>query len=252
MELRNCGVDWNGFAYYYRMAMIVPLFSLSDVVLFPKTPLPLRVYEDRYRRMVEDAISGNRELVVAMLRDESEAGYTGMDSVHEIGCLGRIESCEEREDGKYDIVVAGLHRVRLVREARQFPGLARSQPHPHPPLYPMVEVEVLDDFPRGDFSDELIARHNRLGGIFARFVELATGESGGGARELMPQMDFHSLINTVAMTLNITMEQKQELLEMDDPFQRCDTLVAILGQQIEMLEIIRRFEHLKPERPHFN
>ncbi|MDR1727557.1 MAG: LON peptidase substrate-binding domain-containing protein [Acidobacteriota bacterium] len=224
--------------------MIVPLFSLPDVVLFPKTPVPLCVFEERYRKLVEDAIAGSRELVVALLRDESESGYTGLGDVCEVGCLGRIESCEEQEDGKYDIVVAGLRRVRIVREARPFPGLPR-------PPYPLVEVETLDDVPRGDFSDELIVRHNMISGSFARFVDLATGE-GKSAHELMPQMEFNSLINTVAMTLNITLEQKQDLLEMDDPFQRCDSLVAILEQQIEMLEIVRRFEHLKPERPHFN
>jgi Lon protease-like protein len=220
------------------MAMIVPLFSQSNVVLFPKTPVPLYIFEERYRTMVEDAIAGNREIVIALLRDESEAGYTGVESVYAIGCLGRIESLDEQEDGKYNIVVGGLSRVRIVRETQRFP-------------YPAVEVEAIDDLPRDEFSDELIARHNRMSGLFARFVELATGESKG-ASELMPQMDFDSLVNTVAMTLNTTMEQKQDLLEMDDPFQRCDILTAILAQQIEMLEIIRRFEHLKPERLHFN
>lgn len=208
------------------------------MVLFPKTPVPLHIFEDHYRTMVEDAIAGNRELVIALLRDDSSAGYTGIESVYEIGCLGRIESCEEQEDGKYDIVVTGLYRVQIVREAQQTP-------------YPMVEVEVVDDLSRSEFSDELIVRHNQMSSLFTRFVELAVGENKG-AKELMPQMEFNSLINTVAMTLNITMEQKQDLLEMNDPFQRCDVLNTILEQQIETLEIIRRFEHLKPDRPHFN
>jgi Lon protease-like protein len=72
------------------------------------------------------------------------------------------------------------------------------------------------------------------------------------AEDVVMQMDFELLVNTVAMTLNISIEQKQGLLEMDDAFQRCDLLSAILQQQIETLEIIRNFEHLKPDNPHFN
>ena len=178
-------------------------------------------------------------MTITLLHGDGDSEYAGIESVHEIACLGRIETCEELEDGNYDIVVVGLRRVRIVRETQQFP-------------YLMAEVEIVPDLRRdGDRSDELVNRHNRISGLFARFVDLVSG----GNRETgltMPQMDFELLVNTIAMTLNITIEQKQGLLEMDDSFQRCDILNAILQQQIETLDIIRRFEHLKPENPHFN
>ena len=218
--------------------MITPLFPLPDVVLFPKTPVPLRIFEERHRAMIRDAMEGNRKLTIALLRSEAESDYAGIESVHEIACLGRIESCEEVEDGDYDIVILGLNRVRIIRETQQFP-------------YLMAEVEAVPDLDRGDCSDALIVQHNRISGLFARFMELATYENHdtGG---ILPQMDFESLVNTAAVTLNISSEQKQGLLEMDDAFQRCDLLCAILQQQIETLGIIRRFEHLKPDNPHFN
>jgi len=218
--------------------MITPLFPLSNAVLFPKTPIPVHVFEKHHQALVRDAMDGDRKLVIALLHKEVEDEYAGIESVHEIACLGRIETFEELEDGDYDIMVVGLRRVRIVRETQQFP-------------YLMVEVENVPDINRNECSDALIARHDRISGLFARFVELATDGNGDIGRA-MPKMDFELLVNTVATTLNITTEQKQGLLEMDDAFQRCDVLSAILQQQIETLGIIRRFEHLKPDNPHFN
>ena len=218
--------------------MITPLFHLSNIVLFPKTPLPLRIFEEHHQAMVRDAMEGDRKLTVALLHGDVESEYTGIESVHAIACMGFIETFNELENGEYDIVVVGLHRVRIVRETQQFP-------------YLMAEVENLPDVGHDDCSDALVKKHNHISGLFTRFVELAT-DGSREAERIMPQMDFELLVNTVAMTLNITSEQKQGLLEMDDSFQRCDMLCAILQQQIETLDIIRKFEHLKPDNPHYN
>jgi len=218
--------------------MNTPLFYLSNAVLFPKTPMPLHVFEEQHLAMVRDAMAGNRILALALLHGEFESECTGIESVHEIACLGRIETFEELEDGYFDIMVVGLRRVRIVRETQQFP-------------YLMAEVEDVPDFAHGENPDMIAIRHDRICGLFARFVELAT-DGNREAERIMPQMDFELLVNTVAMTLNITAEQKQGLLEMDSIFQRCDFLCAMLQQQIETLGIIRRFEHLKPDNPHFN
>ena len=67
-----------------------------------------------------------------------------------------------------------------------------------------------------------------------------------------PAPDFESLDNMVAMTLNLSMEQKQALLEISDIVLRGDMLVPILQQQLETLLIVRRFEHIKPENPSMN
>jgi uncharacterized protein len=219
--------------------MIVPLFPLPNVVLFPKTPMPLYIFEERYRTMVREALSGNRELVIALLRSGYETSYAGISAVHTIACLGRIETYEELEDGKYNIVVVGIHRVRLLREVQHSP-------------YRLVEVEKLEEEPQGKRSAEAIQRHNHLGGLFAKFTELATGIKQQQALELMPQLDFESLVNMVAMTLNLPIEQKQSLLEIGEPAGRCDVLIPVLQQQLETLVMVRRFEHIKPDNPNLN
>jgi Lon protease-like protein len=218
--------------------MIVPLFPLPNVVLFPKTPVPLYIFEEKYRTMIRDAVAGDKELVIALLKAGSESSYSNLSAVHSVACLGRIETYEELEDGKYNIVVVGIHRVNIIREVQHSP-------------YQLVEVERIEDVEYGERSPELIERHNHLGGLFAKFTELATGVNQQ-AMELMPQMDFESLVNMVAMTLNLAIDQKQALLEIDEPSERCDVLIPVLQQQLETLLLVRKFEHIKPENPHLN
>ena len=218
--------------------MIVPLFPLPNVVLFPKTPMPLYIFEERYRTMVRETIAGNGELVIALLRAGSESNYSSVSAVHEIACLGKIETYEELEDGKYNIVVVGVHRVRIIREVQHSP-------------YRLVEVERVEDAAYDERSADIVERHNHLGALFAKFTELATGVKQH-AWELMPQLDFESLVNMVAMTLNLAIEQKQELLETDEASERCDALIPVLQQQLETLMLVRAFEHIKPENPNLN
>jgi Lon protease-like protein len=218
--------------------MIVPLFPLPNVVLFPKTPMPLYIFEERYRTMVRETLEGNGELVIALLRTGSESGYAAVAAVHEIACLGKIETYEELEDGKYNIVVAGIQRVRILREVQHAP-------------YRLVEVEAIEDAVYDERSKDIQDRHNRLSALFAKFAELATG-ANQQAMEFMPQLDFESLVNMVATTLNLAIEQKQALLEINEASRRCDILIPVLQQQIETLILVRRFEHIKPESPHLN
>jgi len=188
--------------------------------------------------MVREAIAGNGELVIALLRAGSESNYSSVSAVHDVACLGKIETYEELEDGKFNIVVVGIHRVRFVREVQHSP-------------YRLVEVEKMEEVSYDERSPDIFRRHNHLASLFARFTELATGVKQH-ALELMPQLDFESLVNMVAMTLNLPIEQKQELLELDDASRRCDVLIPVLQQQLETLVLVRRFEHIKPENPHFN
>lgn len=218
--------------------MIVPLFPLPNVVLFPKTPVPLYIFEEKYRTMIRDAVAGDKELVIALLKSGSESSYSNIAAVHSVACLGRIETYEELEDGKYNIVVVGTHRVRIIREVQHSP-------------YQLVEVDTIEDVEHEAHPPELAERHNHLGSLFAKFTELATGVNQQ-AMELMPQMDFESLVNMVAMTLNLAIDQKQALLEIDEPSERCDVLIPILQQQLETLMLVRKFEHIKPENPHLN
>ena len=218
--------------------MIVPLFPLPNAVLFPKTPMPLYIFEERYRTMVRDIVAGDGDIVIALMREGQEFKRAGISAVHSVACLGKIETCEQLEDGKYNIVVVGVSRVRLKRIVENTP-------------YRLVEVELMESETYIQDSEEILSRQKLLGDLFAQFTELAAGMESQAA-ELMPGLDFESLVNMVAMTLNLSVHQKQAVLEIDSISLRCDMLIPILQQQLETLAIVRRFEHIKPENPIMN
>ena len=215
--------------------MIVPIFPLPNVVLFPKTLLPLHIFEDRYRTMTREVIAGDRRLAMVLLREGWESNYYETPAVHDIACLGNIESYEELEDGKYNIVLAGISRVRLIREVQQTP-------------YRLAEVEEISDAICDDNSTDIIRRRNHLVGQFSRCTELAT-QGNYRARDLVPQLDFEALVNMVASTISLPVEDKQALLEMDEVTERCDVLIPVLRRQVETLILVRKYEHIKPADP---
>jgi Lon protease-like protein len=218
--------------------MIVPIFPLPNVVLFPKTLLPLHIFEQKYRAMTREVIAGDGKIAIVLLKEGWEVEHQGKPAIHKIACVGQIETYEELEGGKYDIVLAGLHRVRLVSEIEHSP-------------YRLAEVEVLPELSCDDQHEEVIRRRNHLGGLFTRYTELATSGNHQAA-EMVLQLEFEALVNMAATTLNLPVEERQVLLEMDDVADRCDALMPILQRHLETLVLVRRFEHIKPEEPRWN
>ena len=90
----------------------VPVFPLAGALLFPRAQLPLHIFEERYRAMVRDALASDRLIGMIQPKDEEEP-----PALFEVGCLGRIGACDELEDGRFNIVLEGLCRFRIAREA---------------------------------------------------------------------------------------------------------------------------------------
>jgi Lon protease-like protein len=220
------------------LIMIVPVFPLPNVVLFPKTLLPLHIFEERYRTMTREALAGDGRIVIALLREGWEKDYRDNPAIHKVACLGKIETYEELEGGRYNIVLVGIRRVRLIREIQQAP-------------YRRAEVEPMVERCGDESAVAVTGRRNHLGALFTRFTELMTdGQYHAG--DLVPQLDFESLVNVVASTLNLPVDDKQALLEMDDIVKRCDRLLPLLQRQLESLVVVRQFEHIKPQDPNRN
>ncbi len=107
---------------------MIPLFPLSTVVFFPNTLLPLHVFEPRYRQMVSDASKSERIIGMALLKPGWEANYYGNPEVFDVVGMGRIVSSEAFDDGRINIVLYGLKRVRILEIAKQSPyRLARVE-----------------------------------------------------------------------------------------------------------------------------
>jgi hypothetical protein len=113
----------------------LPIFPLPGSALFPGSVLPLHVFEPRYREMVADVLADRRLMAVARLKPGFEGDYEGRPPVFEVCGAGVIAEHQHRSDGRYDILLRGLSRVRIVRE------------HPPASRYRVVQATLLPDLP---------------------------------------------------------------------------------------------------------
>src|SRR5581483_8559229 len=95
------------------------LFPLPNLVLFPHVMQPLHIFEPRYRQMTTDALDGDRLIALALLRPGWEADYDGKPVIYPVACLGRIVAEQRLEDGRYNILLRGLSRIRVLEELAQ-------------------------------------------------------------------------------------------------------------------------------------
>ncbi|HEX9492867.1 MAG TPA: LON peptidase substrate-binding domain-containing protein, partial [Thermoanaerobaculia bacterium] len=92
---------------------LLPLFPLPNLVFFPRTRLPLHVFEPRYRRMVADAVAADQRFGIVLLRPGWESDYFGAPPIFSCGTVGQIEQAVPLDDGRYNILVRGEVRFRV-------------------------------------------------------------------------------------------------------------------------------------------
>src|SRR3954468_20073739 len=98
------------------MSDLLPIFPLPNVVLFPTVFLPLHIFEPRYREMVADALKQDRMIGMVLLRPGWQGDYEGRPPVYPVGCSGVITHAEKLDDGRYNIVLRGVERFRILEE----------------------------------------------------------------------------------------------------------------------------------------
>ena len=121
--------------------IVIPLFPLPTTVFFPNTSLPLHIFEPRYRSMVADALNGQGEIGMILLKPGWESDYQGTPEIMEIGCLGTIKHHSELPQGKYNILLSGLYRFRILNEIKG-------------KTYRQAEVELLEEINNKDITSE--------------------------------------------------------------------------------------------------
>lgn len=196
---------------------LLPLFPLPNVVLFPGALLPLHIFEPRYRAMVGDALGGDRRIGVILLRDGWQVDYDGRPPIHSIGCSGVIEHATQLDDGRYNIVLRGLSRFRVVAEdTAQTYRRATAMPLADPPL---------DDAARRALQHLRRTLETRLG---------LTSPAEVGASTRLKQLSHApdvEFVHILAHHLDFDPIEKQALLERDTLLQRAGALLALLDMK---------------------
>ena len=187
----------------------VPIFPLPGAILFPRSQLPLHIFEPRYREMVRDAIDGaGRIAMVQPLRldDDNRA------PLYPVGCVGEVVGIEELEDGRFNIVLLGSNRFRLVREAEVNTAYRSAD----------VDIEAFDDEEPPPLAliqrAEVEREAKRLGDAMGLAVDWAA----------VARLDDEMLVNAIAQVAPFDVGAKQALLEQQTLNSRADLLVQLM------------------------
>jgi uncharacterized protein len=194
---------------------LVRLFPLPGVVLFPHAVLPLHIFEPRYKQMTEDALAGDRLVTIVQIREPIDWDATVEPALEEVACLGRILKHERLPEGKFNFLLLGLKRVRLVREV------------PTETLYRRAEVEVLEDEPAEGPQDE---HRSELAGLFRALAERQGALDPDMGRLLESEVPLGVLTDIVAHALALPPAVKQALLADRRVERRADGLIAVLRE----------------------
>jgi Lon protease-like protein len=186
----------------------LPVFPLPDTVLFPGMPLPLHVFESRYRKMVADVLGSHRSIGICLLKPGWEESYQGRPAIYSIGCWGEISQHERLEDGRYNIILRARSRFRVREEHEGEP-------------YRLASVEAIPDEP-GD-ADALDGLRRRV------LTTIAQAADGPRSLVLQGELPHDLLVNALSQSLSLRAVEKQSLLD-------CDTLEARYGRLLEILE----------------
>jgi Lon protease-like protein len=187
----------------------VPLFPLPGAILFPRSQLPLHIFEPRYREMVRDAIDGAGRIAMIQphrLDDDNQA------PLYPVGCVGEIVGLEELEDGRFNIVLLGTNRFRLLKEA-EVDALYRCAD---------IDIQAFDDSEPEPLSlagrAEVEREARRLGDALRLAVDW----------NAVNRLDDEMLVNAIAQVAPFDVGAKQALLEQPTLDGRADLLVQLM------------------------
>ena len=190
----------------------IPIFPLSNFIIFPKTTVPLNIFEPRYVQMIDDCMKSNR--IIGMIQPK-KTGEIKKPNLYEIGCIGKITSFNETRDGRYLIILNGLCRFRILEELNT------------EKLYRKCEVSY-DGFELDLSSKKDDSKVSELKSIFIKLKNLFKKQGYIINWKDIENQNPSQTLNTLSMASPFTLEEKQVLLETKNFNSRKEKLENIL------------------------
>lgn len=188
----------------------IPIFPLPGVVMFPNVFLPLHIFEPRYRAMVGDALAGDRIIGMALLQPGFESQYERVPPIFPIGCAGVITHSESLPDGRFNIVLRGIEKFRVVGEDQSL-------------AYRRATVTPLDERVDEGARAHLRSHRQRLEALLAVAIE-----RNGAEPRFPPSVPDEDLVNALAQYLDFEPLERQALLEREGVVSRCQGVIELL------------------------
>ena len=177
----------------------IPVFPLSNFIIFPKTTVPLNIFEPRYIEMINESMKTNK--LIGMIQPKSiNNDQSSIPSLHQIGCLGKITSFKETEDGRYLIDLKGIIRFKILKEEET------NKP------YRKCEVKF-DDYLNDLIEKKENLKFSDLELIFKDLKQLFEKRGFIINWKALEKQSLDETINALAMASPFSLEEKQVLLE---------------------------------------
>jgi Lon protease-like protein len=199
---------------------LLPIFPLSNVVLFPKVKTPLHLFEPRYRQLAREVLDGDRRIGMTVVRPEHADEMGGNPPLFPIGCCGVVTESQRLPDGRYNIVLLGRERFRIVGEEK--PEGDR--------LYRVARVQTLEDpYGEGDRTRVASLRTSIVENVGVLVRHTKSDRANQLDPDLFAGIDDETFVNTLCNGLAFPVEEKQVLLEANSIAERFARLAAYLS-----------------------
>jgi ATP-dependent Lon protease len=199
----------------------LPVLSLSDVVVFPHMVAPLLVSDAQSIRLIDDVVAGNRLLAVTLQKDP-DTEHPGPDQLHRHGCVARVMRMLKFPDESVRVLIQGLKRMRIAQFESEVP-------------YLQAQIVTLDDAVEESIEISALARN--VGTQFQEIISLSPSLPDELKVAVVSLEDPGKLADIVAANINISLQEKQHLLETVSVKGRLNLLTGLLNREIEVLHL---------------
>jgi ATP-dependent Lon protease len=205
--------------------MEIPLFPLPNLVLFPHIVVPLHIFEERYKLMINGCIESSASFGLVLLRAGSDT--ESEETIHQVGVTARIVEVERLDEGRLNILCEGESRFRIHRFTQQQPFWKGA-------------VEFFED--KQLHSAESL--YDQVAALYRSMASLSAALSGSSESETALPESPTDLSYMVSYVLDIESEEKQRLLEMDSTAERLRMLLGHLSEVVRKLEQQRAYKEI--------
>ena len=199
---------------YKDLPKEIPVFPLSNFIIFPKTTVPLNIFEPRYIDMINDSMKSHK--LIGMIQPKSSSNKQIIPELYEVGCLGKITSFRETEDGRFLIELKGLVRFKKVKEINT------------ENKYRTLQVEF-DNFYQDLDENKEDLKFSDLELIFKDLKSLFDKRGFIINWKALEKQSLDETINALAMASPFSLEEKQVLLEAENLNIRKNKIAQILS-----------------------
>ncbi|MDG2445748.1 MAG: LON peptidase substrate-binding domain-containing protein [Thermodesulfobacteriota bacteirum] len=194
----------------------VPLFPLDNVVFFPNTILPLHIFEERYKQMISDSQDSHNLICMALFNSEIENDDS--KALSTTGCVGKIINNEEDDEGKKNIILYGLKRIKIDKVLYNKP-------------YREAEISIIDTIP----SDNSTAFKKRIIELVDNWNLLIDGYSDNFKIQVENDVSLSKLTDSLSSSMVAKAKERQLLLEELNETLRAEKVIEILESRISLL-----------------